>query len=255
MKNQFSDLVGKFITMHAQFHELRNENVRLVNDVEKLKVTANIQAAKICVLEAEVDDQNQYSRRENIIFTNLKADTNDELVNKVVDLCDQIGVTVEKSDISTAHPLPLRTGKRHVVRFINRSKVQDIFKHRKNCKNIDQAKKRAISHKPDKGIGIMPHLTVKRARFYKQAKDFSDSNNFNGCWVDYNNAKIFIRRNAGQQATVVSDTGDLNKLNPDYVPTGFHFCTPPVFMFNENPNLNVPNMSPVAYSPPILRPR
>ena len=231
MKTNFSTLIQNYTDMHAQFREMHAANKVLQCDVINLKETANLQAAKIAHLEAGIDDASQYSRRENVVFTNLSATTNEQLVDDVISLCDQIGVSVEKNEICAAHPLPAKKGQRHVVRFINRSKAQEIFKHRRNCKNMDPTKKRTLTKVADRGIGIMTHLTPKRAALYRQVCVFRETYNFDSVWVDYNTARIFLRRNAGERAHVITDTSDLYKLNSDFTPTEYHFCIPPIFTF------------------------
>ena len=164
-----------------------------------------------------------------MVFTNLSADSNEQLVEQVIKVCDDIGVEVSTDDISAAHKLPSKKGVRHVVRFANRAKAVAVFKHRKNCKNMDSAKKRSVTKVQDRGIGIMPHLTPKRAKFYGQVTNFVKYFNMEGCWVDYHTGNILVRTKPGLKATIVTDSYDLYNLDNRFRPIDHYFCTPPVF--------------------------
>ena len=258
-------LSTNYQAMHEQFVQLRNDNTAMVRDIVNLKENANLQAARICQLESELDDHHQYSRRENVVFTNLKAESDTHLVSQVIDLCDQLGVEVTKDDISAAHPLPARKGTRHVVRFTNRAKAQAVFKNRKHCKGLDPAKKKVIANVENKGIGVMTHLTPKRAKFYGQVTEFVKKFSYNSSWVDYNNGKIFVKCKQGERGILVTDTCDLFKLNNNFKPTDYYFCTPPIFHFGNttshfspsSPPLQLPHGTQQEFSPntPIGRGR
>lgn len=242
MQQQFSQLTDNYISMHAQVKDLQEANARLSEDVYHLKATVNIQAALICTLEGELDELHQYSRRENVILTNLKVDPTQDLKSQAINLFDQLGVEITPDDISAAHVLPGKRGKptRHVVRFTNRSKATSVFKNRKRTKDIDRSTKAKLTSTPNKGIGIMPHLTPKRAKLYGQVQSYCKTNSLDSCWVDYNSGKIFLKERTGQKATIISDTCDLLKLNSNYKPDYYMFCTPPVFDLNPHMSQSSP---------------
>ena len=106
--------------------ELKGENM-------SLKQVVNIQAAKISRLELKIDELDQYGRRDNVCFTNLKVDAQHPCEAQVVELCNQLGVEVTPTDIVAAHPLPAKRGKpqRCIARFHDRRKAHEVLAARK----------------------------------------------------------------------------------------------------------------------------
>jgi hypothetical protein len=77
---------------------------------------------RLAKLESENDNQSQYTRRDNLLFTGLPAATaaeiaasavghptaesSESVVNKVITFChEHLNVNIERSDISVAHRL------------------------------------------------------------------------------------------------------------------------------------------------------
>ena len=80
-----------------------------------------------------------------------------------------------------------------------------------------------------KGFGIMPNLTVKRGQLSRQVKQFTETFNHEGSWVDPKTGKILIKLRGAQRGQVIKSTADLVLINSNFKPTEWHFCTPPVF--------------------------
>ena len=81
-----------------EFVELRNAHSELNKIVDQ-------QREKICKLEVELEGLDQYSRRENVCFTNLLVDAEHSCEQQVVDLCGELRVDIKKDDLVAAHPL------------------------------------------------------------------------------------------------------------------------------------------------------
>ena len=230
LKQQFADLSSRYDTSQDEIKLLKKDNAALVNDIDYLHAIVNKQAAQIATLDGEIDDINQYGRRENVIFTNLKVDRYN-CKEKVIELCQEIGVDVETQDIVDAHPLPSKRGKpnRVIARFRERSNARKVFLKRKESKNIAPAKKSKLAINSSRGFAIQPNLTMKRAKLFAQVQQFCEIYQFVGNWVDYNTGKIFLKIKDGERGHYISDTGCLIDIKPDFKPTAWYFCAPSLF--------------------------
>ena len=110
----------------------------------------------------------------------------------MTELCNQIGVVVDSSDLVACHPLPSRDGgpARVIARFHDREKAKKVFSARKKTKQITGDSKNKLAARKDKGFGILPNLTVKRNKLFAQVKQFCDKRKDEGCWVDTNSEKL-----------------------------------------------------------------
>ena len=230
LKDQFSELAKKFDNSQREIDTLKDANKNLVTDIDYMKTIINKQAGTIATLDRELDDLNQYGRRENIVFTNLQVNK-DNAKSQVIELCQELGVDVQDEDLVDAHPLPSKRGKptRIIARFHERSKTKKVFINRKGSKNISTAKKSKLAANINKGFAIQPNLTVKRAQLFSQVQEFCAKYQCAGTWVDFNTGKIFLKLKDGQRGYHIKDTGDLIDVNSSFIPGVWHFCVPPMF--------------------------
>ncbi len=226
--------------LHAMILETRDEICELRGENICLKQTINQQSKIIAELDRQLDELNQYGRRENVVFSNILFDDSTKTVgNQISELCNELGVDVQPEDYVDAHPLPGRKGKgqgkstRVIARFKSRSKAQKNLASRKNTKNIDKKKKAALAADPARGFAVQPKLAPRRARLHGQAKDAKEGFNFDSLWVDPRTGTIMMRVHAGAKPFPIKSTLDIVKLAPNFKPQEWIFCCPDVFdVFN-----------------------
>ncbi|KAL5249856.1 hypothetical protein ACHWQZ_G015800 [Mnemiopsis leidyi] len=235
--HMFNQLQSSFKALHDEFTELKGVN-------KLLQKTANDQHRDIIRLHQELDDLQQYGRRENVCFSNVKFDERDPTLspmNQVITLCDGIGVEVTESDLVDVHPLPARKGmaKRIIARFKDRKLGQKVLTSRKNTKHIDPAKKKKLAADPARGFGIQPNITPARSALLSQAKTLVNQQGFNATWVDIKTGAILFKRRPGDRPAVIRSTGDLVAICSDFVPNEHFFsvCKDDLFdVFNPRDN-------------------
>ncbi len=221
--------------------EIRGENM-------SLKQVINTQQGRISQLESQVYELNQYGRRENICFTNLKVDDGHPCEQQVINLCHEIGVEVKSEDLVAAHPLPTKGGqgrqRRCIARFHDREKALEVFAARKNTKNIDPTKKSDLTVQSEKGIAIQPNITPARARLLAQLREAVGKCGWDSCWVDYRNGTILLKTEASKRPIPIKCTFDILKLSHDkFEPRAYHLCHPDIFdVFNVSEIQAVNNM-------------
>ena len=102
----------------------------------------NKQQDKIIKIETQVNLNDQYSRELNVEFSGIPKEVKqDELEETVLELCEQIGVTVPPNSIQACHRLFLKESDqgipRTIVRFLGKKTSGEILRKRKKLKDID----------------------------------------------------------------------------------------------------------------------
>jgi len=222
LQNELSINRGEHAKLLDDFVELRHVNSNLMKVVDR-------QADAISKLEVDLDNLDQYSRRENVCFTNLLVNEEKSCEDQVVLLCEQLGVDIAKNDLVAAHPLKGKKGKapRFIARFKDRSTAQKVFRNRKETKNISPDKKKLLFENPEKGVGVQPNITSKRAALLGQVNDAVRLGNLSSCWVDYKNGNVLLRVNANGNPKLIRNTADLLVCVPTFKPNEFLFCESP----------------------------
>ena len=190
----------------------------LINICE-LKKEVDYIICKQNVAEAQLDDLEQYGRRENLEIHGvpLKRDENtNEIVKSVV---SSLNVRLDDHQISTSHRLASSYKKIQrsqateqpppiIVRFANRDKRNEIYKKRKllklNCKT------ELMSHNSSPNITIQENLTPLRKSIYKAAKQAKAALNYKFAWTSQ--GKIFLRQDTDTKVFKISSFHDLAKL-------------------------------------------
>ena len=216
---------------------LQDELLDLHQKHKTLLKTVCDQNVTIANLEAAIDNLQQYSRRENVCFSNLKVDESNPCTDQVINICNELGVDVTPEDLVAAHPLPAgKKGKgkstRVIARFKDRSMAQKVLKNRKQTKNISTEKKKALFTDQTRGMAVQPNITPKRAALLGQVKDCSEKCDIDSFWVDTKNCNIMVRKNPNAAPKPVMNTCDLLKLCPQFVPRDYILCVSPLGVDN-----------------------
>ena len=132
----FAKQLSKLNEENSQLRDEVSDLADCREEIDYLKAIITKQASRVSNLERELDDLNQYNRRENVIFSNVTMDPGKSFKSQVAELCEEIGVNVSPEDMVDAHPLPNSRGKpfKIIARFHQRSKAKNIFANRKTVK-------------------------------------------------------------------------------------------------------------------------
>jgi len=109
----------------------------------------------------ETDNNQQYSRRDNVKIFGLTENRDENLNNIIIEIAKLMGVVIIPSDISTCHRLPLRKGEKGtkpvIVRFSRRDARSEFYMNKKALKS-EQALKTVGE------IYVNDDLTAPRSR-------------------------------------------------------------------------------------------
>ena len=94
-------------------------------------------------LEKNQAKSEQYSRRNNVEFSNIPNDIpNNQLESMVIQICRELSVEVDHNDIECCHRLPVSRysqsdNKRVIVKFVNRKHSETLFYKKKSISSKD----------------------------------------------------------------------------------------------------------------------
>lgn len=144
--SQIAEAVAEQLKPNFQALEEALQNCVLKPDFEKTKATVR-------TVKYDVDQLEQYTRRENIRIHNLQAEPG-KLTEAVVEVLNDIFAhedaanppcKVCEADISVCHPVGKRDAdKQTIVRFVSRQTVKSVFKYKKNLKEMEKYKEQKL---------------------------------------------------------------------------------------------------------------
>ena len=143
--NTLANIIQDNNKMSADILEIRNEIIKnLIETNKKLQLKIETLQQNVHSLEeklsCEINQTNQYGRRNNIEVCGVPNEINDcDLEDEVVEIFNCLNVDVEKNDIEACHRLPpskKSRNKKVIVRFTNRKFAEKILKSKKELANM-----------------------------------------------------------------------------------------------------------------------
>ena len=167
-------------------------------------------------LKVELDNANQYSRKDSCRIsglpegnTNDDEEANEDLVRKVVELGEKTGANISQADISVTHRLPTKINgvRQTIVKFTSRRAKEAFYKSKKNLKGLPTCKSIFISED-------LTRLRYKLLLECKKCVGFSS--------LTTSNTKILVWRDGHTAPVHITTPEDLSKLGmvPNYQALG-----------------------------------
>ena len=166
-----------------------NEEARKSNTRDSLtRVRQRVQ-----LQEFALDKLEQYTRRENVRIHGVPEPrtAGGETEDTVIKLAADIGVNINREDISVSHRLPGRQGKPKpmIVKFVRRDTKTNLMKNKQKLKNVAARK----------GVYISDDLTPLRAKLVREMKNdagiksvWTTGGRINGVLNDRTETKVTI---------------------------------------------------------------
>ena len=140
--DRIKELEKYVISVHKELKEVSRSKD---DEIGKLRKKNLELTTKVNDLELKITDLNQYGRRECVEFTGIPETVQQNRLEKyVIDMLDEIGITVDTRDIVAAHRLgPVKRGSNRVVivKFLNRKDAIEALKNKRKLNKIQHYKK------------------------------------------------------------------------------------------------------------------
>ena len=118
-------------------------NEQINSELAIVKVVNSKLEKRVIDLEKKQAKSEQYSRRNNVEFSDIPNDIPDnQLEDKIIEICRESGVEVDENDIEGCHRFPasrysLSDNKRVIVKFLNRKHSESLLYKKKSISSRD----------------------------------------------------------------------------------------------------------------------
>lgn len=175
LQKSFDEIHGKVLEMNNKIATLELQNNQLTRDNLKIQL--------------ELDNLQQYSRRNNIRIFGIKEEAAEDTHKVVLNMfSEKLKLKIDESAIDRTHRVGGNTSKnRHlIVKFVSYQTRAQIILNRKLLKGT--------------GITVTEDLTVRRLVLLKTAKQKVNKENAwsrdGNIWIKFNNVKRVIKEEA-----------------------------------------------------------
>lgn len=210
MKKSIEFISEKFDSFKIELSEMKEE-------IRKQKCENGNLKKEIEKLSLRINDLEQYSRRDNLIVHGVPERKSDS----VYDIIDRISTLINARDcmrdISVAHRLPTKEGKRKpiVIKFCKRiSRDTWLSKFKEEAKRDEEgpgisSSKLSLECPPSR-ITAGEHLTAATMDLLNKTRDTAKELNYKFVWIK--DGKILVRKNEQSNIKRIYKCEDLDKL-------------------------------------------
>ncbi|XP_077989357.1 uncharacterized protein LOC144443689 [Glandiceps talaboti] len=163
-------------------------------------------------LEKSQDEQDQYSRRENIEIHGIPEIQDERTDDITLAVLQPIYPGITINDIQVTHRIgkQQQDRRRHrpiIVRFVNRRIRDKVYKDRKRMKHTTTDK---LGYETKNNIYINENLTSRKRNLMKKANDRRKTLNYKFLWTQ--NGNIYTRKDQSSMSVVIRNEADLPKI-------------------------------------------
>ncbi|XP_068751022.1 uncharacterized protein [Montipora capricornis] len=198
VSKKYDTAIAALQSVKSEISNLDKKHTTIVNSLEEklgeLAGTNDRQDQSLYRVESALDETQQYLRRDCLEINGVPISSYENPNQLVKEVGLLAGVEIDDRHIAAAHKLPdsKNVKNRLIVKFIQRDKREELYKHRKNLVGKN------ISHLPsvEDGNGkifINESLTSYRKRLFGRIREYKRNNNLKYLWTS--NGKIMLKVN------------------------------------------------------------
>ncbi|XP_068747152.1 uncharacterized protein [Montipora capricornis] len=198
VSKKYDTAIAALQSVTSEISNLDKKHTTIVNSLEEklgeLAGTIDRQDQSLYRVESALDETQQYLRRDCLEINGVPISSYENPNQLVKEVGLLAGVEIDDRHIAAAHKLPdsKNVKNRLIVKFIQRDKREELYKHRKNLVGKN------ISHLPsvEDGNGkifINESLTSYRKRLFGRIREYKRNNNLKYLWTS--NGKIMLKVN------------------------------------------------------------
>ena len=216
--------IEKFLDFaNAKYEEVlntlsKNEEMQrnIIAENKVLKSTVRTLEDRINHMQSELNDREQYSRRECVEIHGVpfpeggETENTNEIVSKISEL---MRLDIEPEDISVSHRLPASKnykGKRPepviIAKFVRRDVKETFYRARKKLRDLTT---KDLGYKVSKNIYINESLTESNKALFKECVKVKKDLGFTYIWTS--NGKIFLRKDKESPVVQIKTKDDIAK--------------------------------------------
>ena len=204
--------IEKFLDFaNAKYEEVlntlsKNEEMQrnIIAENKVLKSTVRTLEDRINHMQSELNEREQYSRRECVEIHGVplpeggETENTNEIVSKIGEL---MRLDIEPEDISVSHRLPVI-----IAKFVRRDVKETFYRARKKLRDLTT---KDLGYKVSKNIYINESLTESNKALFKECVKVKKDLGFTYIWTS--NGKIFLRKDKESPVVQIKTKDDIAK--------------------------------------------
>lgn len=214
-RNELAEHKKEIEGLKLELEECKNACQHISNqydDLTKSIPVQNSESKQNSEVQGEVQDIQQYQRRNNLVITGLPEEKEEDLYLKVQKMSEALGVRMSAADIDTVHRKDKTRAKPVLVKLINRWKKDELTEARfaKKKLELDELE---LGYKNGKSqIFLNDHLIPRLDSLAKRCRDLRRDKKIWATWS--RDCKIYVKcKKEDINAKLVRSEEDLRKLN------------------------------------------
>lgn len=209
--NEANELLSNRIEdMNSVMKEQAKKISEFLDQVVAFKTENEILKKKVFQLEDELDEAQQYSRR-NCVEVHGLAVEDDNVMGAVKDVGIALGMNIEESMIDTCHTIGKKPGVAGppaiIIKFVRRMDAEKMLAKRREKRQLST---RHLNIPTDTPIYINESLTQKRRLLLSRARAAKREKNYKWAWV--RSGKVYMRKDDHAPVKNVKCLADLESL-------------------------------------------
>ena len=224
LSDQFDVITKRVGQLEQNLLTVQQENNFLKSEVGRLSKSA-------IDLASEMNDIEQYSRRECVELTGLPEEPGEDTTKLALKVGSLMGLDLDDTDISVSHRLPksnfdasyssrLRDGTARnidpalkfpkvIVKFVRREVKEAFYQSRKHLYG-KTTRDIGLSRLSENKLYISESLSPRNRDLFKECRKFKRDQSYKFIWT--HNGRVYLRRNKDSPARLISCKEDLAKI-------------------------------------------
>ena len=217
MSASFDEITKKMVKLEQDKNEISMENKQLKS--ECLRLSNDLE-----LLKQEMNNMEQYSRRDCLEIRGIPPTTNEDTNKIVQSIGNQIGVEVADTDISISHRLPSEHGRNQlhgdhnstirdpaiIVKFTRRDIRDKFYKARKNLRD-KTTRDIGMLRTTERRIYIGENLTRHNRKLFNRCLQAKRELKYKFIWTSA--GKVLLRRDESSPVKCIQHEDDLRKIH------------------------------------------
>ena len=198
----------KYEAQEKIINNLINKNTALQKEMTSLSKNNKDKSMSIKQLNTNLNDLEQYGRREMVTVKGIPKLENENTDNLIVNLSKLIHVDLKIPDIAISHRTSVDKDAGIIVKFVSRRKRDEFFKNRKVLRDVDTSH---LGFRQNSKIFINESLTQKNGDLLKKTRDLQKIRSLKFVWTK--DGKIFARATEKSTTTNIKSVQDIEQFS------------------------------------------
>ena len=219
VKSGHREIINSINFLSSKFDEINDKMDKLEQSNNELKKENTDLRVRVSKLESDVQNLEQYSRRQNLEIIGIPESQNENVGSITLKVLQHIDASVSADDVDVTHrlgsktpndpnlPQPQPKSRPIIVRFTARRVRDKIYDQRMSLKTF---KTKDLGFKGDGNIFVNENLLPSTKQLLAKANLARKAKAYRYLWTS--NGRLLVRKNADSPALLIACEADIAKI-------------------------------------------